>query len=328
MKKLFFLFIILTIASSSIAQGPFSPAADSLGSTAIHMDSTAIVGWVNNVSITRGPQDISKVSGPLANVGDANSVYGKADGNVLSLGDGGSVIITLSHPFSNKPSFDFAVFENGFYDQGNGGYFLELAFVEVSSDGVNFYRFPNRSLTNTDVQTSTFGTTDPTNIDGFAGKYAMTYGTPFDLLELDSVNGLDINRITHLKIIDVVGSINSSYATYDSKNNIINDPYPTNFGSSGFDLDAVALLDSSLATGIEEMGQGMVTVYPNPATQSIHVSGTFTGAELSILDMNGNQVIIREWSSGLIDVSFLPKGVYLIVIKSNTKIIKSKFLKI
>jgi len=62
--------------------------------------------------------------------------------------------------FSILHGFDFAVFENSFNDS-----FLELAFVEVSSDGINFVRFPATSNTQTDVQITGFGTIDPTYIN-------------------------------------------------------------------------------------------------------------------------------------------------------------------
>ncbi len=54
--------------------------------------------------------------------------------------------------------------------------FLELAFVEVSTDSVHFVRFPAVSLTNPAVQTGAFGTTDARNIHNLAGKYIANYG--------------------------------------------------------------------------------------------------------------------------------------------------------
>ena len=42
----------------------------------------------------------------------------------------------------NGNSWDFCVFENAFNDS-----FLELGFVEVSSNGNDFYRFPSTSFT-------------------------------------------------------------------------------------------------------------------------------------------------------------------------------------
>ena len=87
--------------------------------------------------------------------------------------------------------------------------------MEVSSDGVNYFRFPATSYTDTTVQTGSFGSTDATKINNLAGKYRALYGTPFDLEELKNENGLDVNNITHIKIIDVVGSIQNQYASRD-----------------------------------------------------------------------------------------------------------------
>ena len=55
--------------------------------------------------------------------------------------------VTFASPIYNGEGPDFAVFENGFdiddeYDPTGVLHFLELAFVEVSSDGENFFRFP------------------------------------------------------------------------------------------------------------------------------------------------------------------------------------------
>ena len=77
----------------------------------------------------------------------------------------------------------------------------------------------------------------------------MGYGTPFDLEELRGSEGLDIDRITHVRLVDVVGTIDPQYATRDYKGRIVNDPWPTNdtiWGSGGFDLTGVAVLRSEI----------------------------------------------------------------------------------
>ena len=79
-------------------------------------------------------------------------------------------------------------------------------------------------------------------LTAIAGKFELNYGVPFDLEELADSSNIDIDEITHIRVIDVVGSINTEYASYDALGNIINDPWPTNFPSSGFDLDAVAVI--------------------------------------------------------------------------------------
>ena len=79
--------------------------------------------------------------------------------DVVSLGNGGSITLTFAEPIRNGAGFDFAVFENGHVDT-----FLELAFVEVSSDGAVFVRFDSTYLG--EVPVSQYGAHDATLIDG------------------------------------------------------------------------------------------------------------------------------------------------------------------
>lgn len=65
------------------------------------------------------------------------------------------------------------------------------------------------------------------------------------MAELSGNQGLDISRITHLRIVDVVGAVSGGTASLDSLGNVINDPWPTNFQTSGFDLDAVGVLHAA-----------------------------------------------------------------------------------
>ncbi|QQE10229.1 PEP-CTERM sorting domain-containing protein [Planctomycetota bacterium] len=226
---------------ANVYAGDFDPAAGQSGSLAIHMDDTAFVAWATDIELQRGPVDITNASSALANYGSPDMALGKATGSsydVVSLGDSGSATLTFNKPITNGQGADFAIFENSFSDT-----FLEFAFVEVSSDGANFFRFDSISQTQTDTQINGFGITDPTNIYNLAGKYKQGFGTSFDLDQLLNNDGLDVNAITHVKVIDVVGSIDEAYGSKDSLGNMINDPFTTPFSSSGFDLDAVGVIN-------------------------------------------------------------------------------------
>lgn len=60
--------------------------------------------------------------------------------------------------------------------------------------------------------------------------------------ELDGISQLlDVNAITQVRLIDVVGSINPAYGSTDALGNLINDPWSTPFATGGFDLDAVGV---------------------------------------------------------------------------------------
>jgi hypothetical protein len=227
---------------SPLTAGPYAPAAGQPGSTAVAYNSPSIVAWADKVSsLVRGPRNIANPSLGLASFGttaDALGPAGTDSTKVVSLGDGGSITLEFTRPIRNGAGFDLAVYENGFADE-----FLELAFVEVSSNGTDFYRFPSVSLTPTSTQIGAFGSINPTDLNNLAGKYRVGFGTPFDLAELSGVSPLlDINSVSFVRVVDVVGSIDPVYGRVDSLGNLINEPYPTAFASGGFDLDGVAAL--------------------------------------------------------------------------------------
>jgi len=298
---------ILYFSISCKAQ--FPPPAGQPGSTAIFKDSSVFVGWATGCKVQRGYIKISDTSFTYlgdnkANYGAEGSALGKADDAPVSLGDGGVAVVTFDKPVTNGPGYDFAVFENGLNDS-----FLELAFVEVSSDGVNFFRFPSVSNTQTTKQVPTFDTLDATKIDNLAGKYRVQFGTPFELDALSGIPGLDIYRVTHIKIIDVVGCIQPAFATYDSKENIINDPWPTPFNTSGFDLDAVGVLHFTYSTEDQS-----VFLFPNPVADNVTInilSGTLF--DLVIHDVSGKTVWKKERvkNNSTLDLGFLSDGIYL-----------------
>ncbi|OFY63827.1 MAG: hypothetical protein A3H98_00090 [Bacteroidetes bacterium RIFCSPLOWO2_02_FULL_36_8] len=287
MKNIFIVVVFLISDNSAFPQ--FSPAVGNPGTSAIHKDSSVFISWATDCHVNRGFMDISNPSLGFATAGDSSMSLGKAGENgVVSLGDGGIAVLTFISPIKNGVGWDFAVFENSFSDD-----FLELAFVEVSSDGINFFRFPVTSLTQDTVQIGTFGLLDPKKINNLAGKYRAMYGTPFDLEELSDIAGLDINRITHIKIIDVTGSINENYSTFDQYGVKINDPYPTPFESGGFDLDALGVIHQVNANSLEnsDIANGK-NFYPNPVNaKSVLPIYCFSNCvKISMYDILGNEI--------------------------------------
>jgi hypothetical protein len=137
----------------------------------------------------------------------------------------------------------------------------ELAFVEVSSNGQDFVRFPAVSVT--PRPTGSYGTVEMDDVHNLAGKHPNAYGvcvgTPFDLSDLadhpDVVAGkVDLGAIRYVRIVDIPGSGDFSddavqhvlpdagplWRNYP-ENHPIYDQWPT-WGSGGFDLEAVGVL--------------------------------------------------------------------------------------
>lgn len=240
--------LVILVTASLARGGPFAPQVGQPGSTAIDGDSPLFTEWASGYQdLVRGPQDIANPTGPTASFGTGASALGPAGGSgVVSLGDGGQITLTFDHPIANGAGADFAVFENGFTLGSAGLAYLELGFVEVSSDGTDFFRFPSVSETQTSTQVGGFGPLEASDLHDMAGKYIGGYGTPFDLGELAGVSPLlNVDAVRYVKIADVVGSIDPSLGSRDSRGHLINDPYATPFATGGFDLDAVGVLHMS-----------------------------------------------------------------------------------
>ncbi len=229
--KMFFTVVFLFCLATPAGAVSYSPAAGQEGSAAIHMDDPAFISWATGYENYEIGTDLDEVWQT------PEYAIGKASGtsyDIVSLGRGGRITMTFDPPIKNGDGWDFAVFENSFND-----YNLELAYVEVSSNGIDFVRFDTVSLTMDPV--SGYGSIDTTLINGFAGKFRQGYGTPFDLLDVSEktevLSGfVDLAQIICVRIVDIIGD----GASIDSESNVIYDPYPT-VSSAGFDLDAIGV---------------------------------------------------------------------------------------
>ncbi len=200
------------------------------------------------------------VSDPTAALGGPNSDSTGAPDftplGLVSLGDApvgataGSITLTFAQAVNNSLGERIAIFENA------GFFFAELGFVEVSSDGANFARFPNESLTTNpddaiDLPTDLdigfgrdFGTLPSRNlVSGFAGADPANVGTIFDLTDLagDSLvtSGLvDLDDIGFVRIVDVPGDGRFS----DSCGYPFFDAFGPGNSTGGFDLDAIGVV--------------------------------------------------------------------------------------
>ncbi len=319
--------IVTLLLSGYMVFAQFAPAVGLPGSTAMHYEDARFVEWADQCTVTRGWQHIGDTTLGKTTVGDGSSATGLAGENgVVSLGDGGEAVLMFNAPIYNGDGFDFAVFENGFPTGDSILAFLEFAFVEVSSDGQRFVRFPARSLIQDTDQLPMVGM-DAALVNNLAGKYIYGYGTPFDLEEVKDSAGLDVSHITHVKLVDVIGSVDPAYGSYDVEGHLINDPYPTPFPSSGFDLDAVGIIHAVGVTGISEPLGAVIAVYPNP---SLH--GKWT---LHLNDMQSARVCLYNVTGGLIfsgsatEHLQLPQvnaGIYMLQVESPTVSFKTKLI--
>lgn len=281
----FVLCACLWLVAASAAAGPYTEAGvsgyvDRRGRAVNRDEDGAVVnpvfrGWATEV-ISYLP-----ATGVMPEWADASKALGPATGDswdIVSLGDldagqigvarPGEITVAFTEPIVERGGYEFAVFENGIvsgYTTGGGSVtgqiYGELAFVEVSSDGVNFVRFAGVSLTPEAV--GPYGTIEVSDVYNLAGKHANSggncTGTAFDLAELarreEVVSGVvDINDIRYVRIVDIPGGgayedmavehVDAgtwpAWSRYGD-NNAIFDAWLT-WGSGGFDLEAVGVL--------------------------------------------------------------------------------------
>ena len=214
---------------------------------------SSVINWTPaNQDIQEQWTNVLKALGPVTN--DNFDIVSLGDLSLKQLQDGelpGSIILGFNTAIANGDGPDFAIFENGFISLGGAGVagetFAELGYVEVSTDGIHFIRFPSISLTPGLV--GGYGTIDPTNVYNLAGKhcnaYGYSWGTPFDLQDLINMpevqNGIvDLNNINYVKIIDIPGC----GFLRDSQGRPIYDAWVT-WGSGGLDLEAIGVIHTA-----------------------------------------------------------------------------------
>ena len=196
---------------------------------------------------------------------------GDLDDAQIAAGDApGSITLGFPVVIADQAGPDFAVFENGLIETNSGLLFAEFGYVEVSSDGTNFARFPTRSYSTNTV--GAYDTLHPETAYNVCGKHANangnSWGTPFDLATLachPSVQAgtVDLDGITQVRIVDIPGS--GDFFDHASTSNAIFDPWVT-FGSGGVDLEAVGVINSPQLVHVKVVSgpHGQVTPYGLP----------------------------------------------------------------
>ena len=239
MKK--FLISLVALFATMTVSAQFDGAVGTEGCRAINISNPRIQSWALGVEVQRGFQGNSTTN--YASYGKPYNAQGCPDSTTttcVSLGDGGIALITFSSPIIDGEGEDFCVFENGF----NSTY-LELGFVEVSSDGEHFYRFPATSYT-------TYNDIRPELLNNIAGKHEVGWGTPFDLSEIEGDEFFNRNNVRYVRIVDIIGGVDT-----DSQGNVIYDG--TSGGpSTGYDLTGVGVLNQGSSYFVADC-EGLLT---------------------------------------------------------------------
>ena len=210
---------------------------------------------------------------PEGGVGGGGSVL------VHSLGVGGYLTLGFGVHLVDGPGADLLVAENPFAISV-GQLYAELMFVEVSSNGHDFARFPSRFFGG---DGSSFAINTPGFVSGLAGQTPVfasaagvdprdvveAGGDAFDLADLRThplvISGaVNLHAIAQVRLVDVVSSVSQ-----DSRGHVILDP-----SSGSADVDGVTLIHDA----------GSVSVNGPEVTLTIPADGNLT---LTMQDPDG-----------------------------------------
>ena len=226
--------------------GPQDPFADAVEQFE-PLDAANVYGMWNFPTIVLGtPQGFGQYSGSL----DVLSIHCKQNlDNGATPPYGGSITLKFTNNIVvNGSGVDFTIFENALRIIGTDSYWIEPAVVDISYDGVNFFRFPfdfapydgeGRERDLQDPLAYAYGfagiqpvfsnnnTPDPTDP-------VLSGGDSFDLSTISP----DITWIQYIKVTSTGDNwlldVNGDYVRHSPENGACSGTW-----SSGFDLDAV-----------------------------------------------------------------------------------------
>jgi GH18 family chitinase len=101
------------------------------------------------------------------------------------------------------------------------------------------------------------------------------------------------------------------------------------FNSGDFNLNYFKITPSK-TTDIQQNTVNSITLFPNPATSELMISGLNNNIKIvqaDIIDLNGKTLLVQKTASKTIDISTLQKGTYLLKLVFNSKTEYLKFQK-
>lgn len=250
---------------ASLALGPASLLVGVAAATMLPAQSPFAASVVSSNTNGGAGGGIFNPSNSLGAPGGATHVH--------SLGIGGELTLQIVPPIVDRPGADLIVGENPFRLSGSWWQtFAEVAFVEVSSNGVDFVRFPARYF-GAAVSPGAFGTVPVGAYQNLTGQTPVLAGPPgidardvveaggdaFDLGDLVGeplvANGIvDLQAIAYVRLVDVVNG-----SSLDAIGTTIFDA-----GSGSADIDCVIAIHQ----------QGAVVGSPPRIDLTIAIDGT------------------------------------------------------
>jgi hypothetical protein len=101
---------------------------------------------------------------------------------------------------------------------------------------------------------------------------------------------------------------------------VINDPFPTNFPTGGFDLDAVGVIHHLGTANVISIANNIsLSTYPNPVSDKLFfdVKGATEGLSVTITSVSGMTIYqnLSLSARNEVDMELYPAGMYYLVLR-------------
>lgn len=353
MKKKLLLFISLTIFGISKGQTPIkalngtAPINNGISSQDGQSSREGIIRFASGSTFaqtTSGANQVWNISGltPTSNIiRYENSIPEVAD---LALFPGTTMICNTYNEFNASPFITnycsgTTNSTNGIIGLGGITGYTDAEFVlNYTTNNISLGNFPKAYGDTTtdnvagnyafDIYTGTFTGTFTTSVDAYGTMNTGTDGI-VNVTRLKTVESLQISYTG----LGVVGTfVQTTYRYYRQ-----NDFWPY-VKSTNRVISIAALGMNTNTTEIEKAPatfllstpqntfESTISLFPNPATNSINVKSNEEIISLTVLDQLGKVILTKNQSSNL-DISSLQNGIYFANIKTNDGNVVKKFIK-
>lgn len=271
--------------------------------------------------ILQGPKqkndDIDNLFGPFSNQ-SVNGI-GFNDGNV----DNEFWGLTSSNEFTNllfdtlNPPFNqMANLFQGLQVDGNPILLGSIPIKHAFFGDTDPYFYSSSGIMHTNDNFNT-GFPGDKRIIGFSGgnvkfeeEDTVTYTTAY-ITAIDSLN-LGSNLSSIQKLFSYGAQLKNMFVSNDA----------------GCEM-SFRFYQSPFSVGLNEMNQEQsLSIYPNPTNGSLTIDGLENSASLSVLNLNGIELLSQQITNGeQVDLSFLPKSIYILKIETSKGLITKRIVK-
>ena len=160
-------------------------------------------------------------------------------------------------------------------------------------------------------------------------NYAHIYDP---ILHADSANWVKISgwftadsAYTHLAIGDFF-ELDSNIVAY------YNGTSETLFLNTYYYIDDVCVATDPAMCGVVNVSRAIdesstINLFPNPASTVLNIQADYPIISISVMSLEGKQISTLNSSSKQLDISKLPVGMYVIIVKTERELIRKKFIK-